>query len=148
MVSSILSNTKSFISSSSSSSSCPAASTDLPDPHLLSISIIHCSQEVFKAISCIRTELLYIGSSWSSCLCSSMWRGPQEYVVYEFVLTSPAVSHMSGSSNLDSFLWWVLGGHTSAVLWGVASRTYSILFTAFLCNCRQTFSPCILLASI
>ena len=29
--------------------------------------------------------LLYIGSSWSSYLCSSMWRGPQEYVTYELV---------------------------------------------------------------
>ena len=42
-------------------------------------------------------------SSWSSCLCSPMWRGPQEYVTYKFVITSPAVSHMSCSSNLDSF---------------------------------------------
>ena len=33
----------------------------------------------------------YIGSS---CLCSSMWRGPQEYITYEFVLTSSAVSHI------------------------------------------------------
>ena len=31
------------------------------------------------------------------------WRGPQEYVAYEFVLTSLSVSRMSGSSNLDSF---------------------------------------------
>ena len=36
-------------------------------------------------------------------LCSSMWRGPQKYIAYEFDLTSPAVSCMSGSSNLDSF---------------------------------------------
>ena len=29
--------------------------------------------------------------------------------VYEFALTSPAVSRMSGSSNLDSFRdWWLL----------------------------------------
>ena len=42
------------------------------------ISIIHCSWEVFKATSYIGTELL-------------------------FFLTSPAVFHMSGSSNLDSF---------------------------------------------
>ena len=32
-----------------------------------------------------------------------MWKGPQEYIAYEFVLTSPAVSRMSGSFNLDSF---------------------------------------------
>ena len=41
--------------------------------------------------------------SWSSCLCSSMWRGLQEYVTYELVPISPVVSCVSGSSNLDSF---------------------------------------------
>ena len=51
----------------------------------------------------ISTELLYVGSSWSCCLCSSIWRGPQEYITYELVPTSPAVSRMSGSSNFDSF---------------------------------------------
>ena len=45
----------------------------------------------------------YVRSSWSSCLCTSMWRGPQEYISYELVPTSPAVSYMSGSSNFDSF---------------------------------------------
>ena len=67
------------------------------------VSIVHRSWQVFKAIPCVGTELLYVGSSWSSCLCSSMWRGPQEYITYGFVLTSPAVSHIFGSSNLDSF---------------------------------------------
>ena len=88
----------------------------------------------------VSTELLYIGSSWSSCLCSSMWRCPLEYIAYEFVLTSPAMSCMSGSSNLE-FSWWVIGDRTTAVLWGVASRICSILFAAFLCNCCQVFSP-------
>ena len=41
--------------------------------------------------------------SWSSNLCSSMCGGPQDYITYEFVPTSPAVSRMSGLSNLDSF---------------------------------------------
>ena len=68
-----------------------------------SVSFIYRSQVVFTAISCIGTELLYIRSSWSSCLCSSMWRGPLEYIGYEFVLISPAVSCMSLSSNFDSF---------------------------------------------
>ena len=53
--------------------------------------------------SCIDMELLYIGSSWSSWLYSSMWRGPQEYIAYEFVPPSPTVSCMSGLSYLDSF---------------------------------------------
>ena len=86
-----------------SSSSCRAASTDLPGPLSPPFSIILHSQEVFKAICHISTELLYIGSSWLSSLCSSMWKGPQEYIPYELVLTSPAVSWMSGSFNLDSF---------------------------------------------
>ena len=86
-----------------SSSSSHAASMDLSDPLSLPVYIVHRSQEVFQAISCIGTELLYIGSSWSSYICSSVWRGPRKYIAYKFVLTSPAVSRMSGSSNLDSF---------------------------------------------
>ena len=82
------------------SSSCCATSTDFPDPLSPPVSIVHHSREVFKAISCIGTELSYIGSCWSSCLCSSMWRGLQEYIAYKFVHTSPAVS---GSFNLHSF---------------------------------------------
>ena len=39
--------------------------------------------------------------SWSPCLCAAMWRGPQEYITYEFVPTFPAVPLMSGSSNMD-----------------------------------------------
>ena len=38
---------------------------------------------------------------------------------------------------------WVVGGRTAAVLLGVASRTRSVLLAAFLCNCRQVFSPCV-----
>ena len=48
---------------------------------------------------------------------------------------------MSGSSNLDGFRdGWVVGGHTAAVLWGVASRTCSVQLVAFLCNCCSAFS--------
>ena len=76
-----------------SSSSCRATCTDLSDP--LSPSLR----------GGLPGYILYwyIGSSWSSCLCSFMWRGPQEYIAREFVLTSPAVSRISNSSNLDSF---------------------------------------------
>ena len=35
-----------------------AACTDFPDPFSLFVSIIHCSQQVFHALSCINTELL------------------------------------------------------------------------------------------
>ena len=85
------------------SSSCRAISIDIPDSLLKPLPIIDCFRQVLRAPSHIGTELLYVGSSWSSCLCSSMWRGPQEYITYELVPTSPAVSHMSGSSNWDSF---------------------------------------------
>ena len=74
----LLSNITIFFLYESLSSSCHAASTDLPDPRSPPISIVHRTREVFKAKYCIVTELLYIGSSWSSCLCSSIWRGPQE----------------------------------------------------------------------
>ena len=76
---------------------------DLLDPLSLPIITVHRSKGVFKAIPCIGTELAYIGSSWPFYLCSFIWRSPQEHIAYEFVLTSPAVSRMSGSSNLDSF---------------------------------------------
>ena len=60
------------------------------------------TRSIFKrSLTGLNSEL-YIGSSWSSYLCSFMWRGPPEYVAYELVLTSPAVSYMSSSFNLDS----------------------------------------------
>ena len=75
----------------SSSSSRHTISMDISDPLSPPLHIIHCFQQVFRVTSCIRTEPLYVGSSWS------MWRGPQEYSIYELVSTSPAVSRMSGS---------------------------------------------------
>ena len=42
--------------------SCSAASTDLPDPLSLPVSIVHRSREVFKPLSCISTGLLYTKS--------------------------------------------------------------------------------------
>ena len=80
------------------SSSCHSVSTDLPDPLSPPVSIVHRSREVFKATSCIVTVKLCIGSCWSSYLCSSTGRSSQEYIAYEFVLTSA-----TDSSNLDSF---------------------------------------------
>ena len=78
-------------------------STDILDPLSPPFSIVHCFRQVFRATSHISTELLYVGFNWSSCLCLSMWRCPQEYLTYEFVPTPPAVSRMSGLSNFDSF---------------------------------------------
>ena len=53
----------------SSLSSCRAASTDIPDPLSPLLPIIHRFWLVLKATSRILTELLYVGSSWSSCFC-------------------------------------------------------------------------------
>ena len=50
--------------SSSSSSSCRAIGTDLPDLLSLPLSTGHRFRSVFKASSCIGIELLYISSSW------------------------------------------------------------------------------------
>ena len=89
--------------SSSSSSSCRFISMDISDPLPSSLPIVHCFWLVFRATSGICTELFYVCSGWTFCLCSSLWRDPQEYITYELVPTSPAVSCMHGWSNFDSF---------------------------------------------
>ena len=76
---------------------------DISDPLSPHLPIVHCFRQVFKATFRIGTELVYVGSSWTSCLCLSMWRDPQEYIIYELVPTSLAVSSVSGSFNFDSF---------------------------------------------
>ena len=85
------------------SSSCHAASMDIPDPLSPLLPIVHRLWQVFRATSHLLTQLLYVCSSWSSCFCPAICGGPQEYITYELVPASPAVSCMSGSSNLDSF---------------------------------------------
>ena len=55
-----------------SSSSYRDASIDLPDPLSPPFPIVNHSREVFQATSCIGKELLYIRSSWSSFVWSSM----------------------------------------------------------------------------
>ena len=89
-----------WISGEGPSSSFHAAGTDLPDPHSPLTSLVHPSRGVFQYTSCIGIELLYIGSRWSPNPCSFVWRVPQEYIAYEFVPTSPSVSHISA---LDIF---------------------------------------------
>ena len=61
-----------------------AISTDIPDPFSPPFPIVHCFRQVFRTTSRIGTDLLYVGSSWSYCLCSSMWKGPQEYVTKNY----------------------------------------------------------------
>ena len=56
-----------YIINISSSSSCRAASTDIPDPLSPLLPIVHRLWQVFRATSRILTELLYVCSSWSFC---------------------------------------------------------------------------------
>ena len=84
--------------SSSSSSSCH----HILGPLWPKLPIVHRHGQVFRATSHILTELLYVCSSRSSCFCSAISGSPQEYITYELVPASPAVSCISGSSNLDS----------------------------------------------
>ena len=56
-----------------SSSSCHAASTDIPDPLSPLLPIVHHLWQVFRASPHIVTELLYVCSSWSSWFCSAIW---------------------------------------------------------------------------
>ena len=88
---------------SSSSLSCLAASTDIPDPLSPLLPIVHRLWQVFRGKSRILRELLYVCSSWPSWFCSAICGGPLEYITYDLVPASPTVSCMSGSSNLDSF---------------------------------------------
>ena len=60
----------------SSSSTFCAASMDIPDPLSSLLLIVHRFWQVFRATSCILTELLYVCLSWSSCFCSAIWGGP------------------------------------------------------------------------
>ena len=116
----------------------------------LSLSLYHSSLTGgLQDTSCIDTELLYIGSSWLPGLCSSMWRGSPDYIAYEFVPTSPAIFRISGSSNLDSFRdGWSVAVQLLLCRVLSASKTCSILLVAFLCSCRQAFSPHVYLASM
>ena len=91
----------------SSSSSCRAASTDLPDPFLPPVFVVYCFREVLLATSCIGTELLNIGSCWSSNLCSSMWR-----VHWSTSLMSSSLLLQQCPACLVRILWivFVMGG--------------------------------------
>ena len=54
---------------------CRAASMDIPDPLSPLLPIVHRLWQVFRATSCILTELLYVCSSWPSCFCSAIRGG-------------------------------------------------------------------------
>ena len=58
---------------------------------------VHLLWQVFRATSCILTQLLDVCSSWSSCFCPAICGDPQEYITYELVPASLAVTCMSGA---------------------------------------------------
>ena len=98
---------------------------------------------------------LYPESAQSCCIYILAGRPafscPCEGVHRSVSLTSSSLLHKQCPAclvRLWEFSWWVIGSHTAAVLWGVTTRTYSILLAAFLCNCRHVFSPHIYLASM
>ena len=85
------------------SSSCRAASTGIPDP-LSPLLPFHSSPPaglqdyiLCPHIVAVCRFVLVV------CFCTSICGGLQEYIAYELVLASPAVSRVSGSSNLYSF---------------------------------------------
>ena len=96
--------------------SCRTASTDSPDPLPPPVFIVHRFRRSSRLHPVIGTELLYIAGRLT--FARPYERDPPEYITHEFVLTSPAVSRMPGSSKMDSFR----DGCTAAVLWGVASK--------------------------
>ena len=126
-----------------SSSSCRAACADIPDRLSPFLPIIHRLRQVFRVTSRVLTQLLYVGSCWSSHSCTSMCGSPQEYIAYELVLASPAVSCVSGSSNLYSFCDPVLGGKCpySWSLVGCCRQDCLILLSTFLYNFRPASFP-------
>ena len=119
-----------------SSSSYRATSTDIPDPLSPLLPIIQRFCLVLRVTSCILTELLYAGLSWLPCFCSAMWGGPSENITYELIPASPV--HLA-------LIVFVMGGRWpySCCFVGCCPRTCSKLLTAFLCSCRQAFSPSI-----
>ena len=126
-----------YQSSSLSSSSSRAISTDIPDRLSPPLSIVNRFRQVLRTIY---AELLYEGSSWSPCLWSAMCG-----VHKNTSLTSSSLLLQQCPACLVRLTWivfvGVVGGCTAVALWGVASRACSILLAAFLCSCRQAFSP-------
>ena len=59
-----------------SSSSCRAATTNIPDPLSPLLPIIHRLWQVFGDPSHILTSPLYVCSSWSSCFWLAICGGP------------------------------------------------------------------------
>ena len=106
-------------------------------------------------------SLLFIASSRSSGLhpvsshsCCMYVQAGRPAFAQPYVGIHRSTSLMSSSLLLQQcpaclvHLTWIVfvmggGSHTVGALWGLASRTCSILLTAFLSNCRLAFSPAV-----
>ena len=70
-----------MLTSLSSSTSCHAISTDIPEPLSSPLPIAHCSRQVLRSTSRIATELLYIGGVATS-MASSRAKGHLQCLFY------------------------------------------------------------------
>ena len=126
-----------FVLSFPSSSSCRATSTDIPDPLLPLLPIVHCSWQVLRATSRIFTELLYVASSWSPCFwlgCEGIHRRTS------LMSSSPLLQQCPARLVRITLIVFVMGGgRIAAVLWDVASRTCSKLLAAFSCSLPSSY---------
>ena len=129
------------------SSSCRAASMDIPDPLLPLFPIIHRLWQVFWATPPL--------SSHSCCMYVLVGRPA---LAHPYVGVHRSTSLMSSSLLLQqcpaclarlTWIVFVMGGRWpySWCLWGVAARTCLILLATFLCSCRLASSPAVLLVS-
>ena len=66
-------------------------------------------------------------------------QGSQEYAAYEVVPTSPAVSRMSGSSNLDSFRdGWLGAVHIAVSTRPLLEKNWVLFYRSGLTSIRPT----------
>ena len=125
----------------SSSSSCRTTSTDFPDPLSPLVSIFHRSRQVFQATSCIRTELLKIGSSWGRPTLASQCKGVRRGT--SLMKSSPLLQQCPAC--LVRLIWMVfeMGGWWWPYSYRFGGCCIQNLFNkaGSILVCNQAFSP-------
>ena len=89
-----------FLFEENTSSSCCATGTDIPDPLSPLLTIVHRLWWIFRATSS-HSCCMYVRAG-RPAFTRAYVGVPQVYITYELVPASPAVTCMSGSSDLDS----------------------------------------------
>ena len=130
-----------------SSSSCRAASTDIPDPLSRHFSLSFIASGGSSGLHPVS----------SHCCCMFVLAGRPAFarryagVHWSTSLMSSSLLLRQCPACLVRLIWivFVMGGRWpySWCLCGVTARTYSILLATFLCNCRLASSLAVLLAS-